>query len=106
MSMVTAPGETQMVDVPPPSVGPNDNLIKMRACAICGSDAFYISLGGLPPRQGQTPLGHEPAGEVVEVGRDVTGIAVGDHMVINPMAAPWGHSPRKRAECPQPTEAI
>jgi threonine dehydrogenase-like Zn-dependent dehydrogenase len=36
------------------------------------------------------PLGHEPAGEVVEVGRDVTGIAVGDHVVINPMAAPAG----------------
>jgi threonine dehydrogenase-like Zn-dependent dehydrogenase len=36
------------------------------------------------------PLGHEPAGEVVEVGRDVTGIAVGDHVVINPMAAPGG----------------
>ena len=36
------------------------------------------------------PLGHEPAGEVVEVGRDVTGISVGDHVVINPMAAPSG----------------
>jgi threonine dehydrogenase-like Zn-dependent dehydrogenase len=35
-------------------------------------------------------LGHEPAGEVVEVGLDVTGIAVGDHVVINPMAAPSG----------------
>ncbi len=34
------------------------------------------------------PIGHEPAGEVVEVGDDVTGIAVGDHVVINPMAKP------------------
>jgi 2-desacetyl-2-hydroxyethyl bacteriochlorophyllide A dehydrogenase len=62
----------------------------MRACGICGSDALYISLGGMPPRQGKMPLGHEPAGEVVEVGRDVTGISVGDHVVINPMAAPGG----------------
>jgi threonine dehydrogenase-like Zn-dependent dehydrogenase len=62
----------------------------MRACGICGSDALYISLGGLPPRQGQMPLGHEPAGEVVEVGGDVTGVSVGDHVVINPMAAPSG----------------
>ena len=90
VSMVTGPGETQVIDVPKPTVGPADALVKMRACGICGSDAFYISIGGVPPRQGHTPLGHEPAGEVVEVGSDVTGIAVGDHVVINPMAAPSG----------------
>jgi threonine dehydrogenase-like Zn-dependent dehydrogenase len=62
----------------------------MRACGICGSDAFYIAIGGVPPRQGSTPLGHEPAGEVAVVGSEVTGIAVGDHVVINPMAAASG----------------
>jgi len=87
-SMVTAPGETQVVDVPKPTVGPADVLVKVRACGICGSDAFYISIGGL--REGQTPLGHEPAGEVVEIGSQVAGIAIGDHVVINPMAAPSG----------------
>src|SRR5258705_2844205 len=90
VSVVTGPGETQVVDVPKPTVGPADALVKIRACGICGSDAFYISMGGVPPREGQTPLGHEPAGEVVEVGSGVTGIAVGDHVVINPMAAPSG----------------
>jgi 2-desacetyl-2-hydroxyethyl bacteriochlorophyllide A dehydrogenase len=90
VSVVTAPGETRVLDVPKPTVGPADVLVKIRACGICGSDAFYIAIGGIPPRQGQTPLGHEPAGEVVEVGGDVTGIAVGDHVVVNPMAAPSG----------------
>lgn len=90
VAMVTAPGEATVVDVPVPTVGASDVLVKMRACGICGSDAFYISLGGIPPRQGHTPLGHEPAGEVVEVGGDVTDISVGDHVVINPMAAPGG----------------
>ena len=90
VAMVTGPGQTQVVDVPKPEVGPNDVLVKMRACGICGSDAFYISIGGIPPRQGETPLGHEPAGEVVEVGAAVTGIAVADHVVVNPMAAPSG----------------
>jgi len=89
-SVVTAPGETQIVELPQPVAGPSDVLVKMRACGICGSDALYISLGGIPPRQGKMPLGHEPAGEVVEVGRDVTGISVGDHVVVNPMAAPGG----------------
>jgi L-iditol 2-dehydrogenase len=45
---------------------------------------------GIPPRQGCTPLGHEPAGEVVAVGAQVVGIDVGDHVVVNPMAAPAG----------------
>jgi threonine dehydrogenase-like Zn-dependent dehydrogenase len=87
-SVVTGPGETRVVDVPKPTVGPADVLVKIRACGICGSDTFYISIGGL--REGQTPLGHEPAGEVAEVGSQVAGIAVGDHVVINPMDAPSG----------------
>ena len=35
-------------------------------------------------------LGHEPAGEVARIGANVTGLAVGDHVVINPMAAADG----------------
>jgi L-iditol 2-dehydrogenase len=34
------------------------------------------------------PLGHEPAGEVADVGSNVSGVAVGDRVVINPMAIP------------------
>jgi len=85
--LVTGAGTTAVVDVPTPTAGPADVLVKMRACGICGSDGFYIEIGGIPPRQGKTPLGHEPAGEVVEVGADVTGISVGDHVVINPIAS-------------------
>jgi 2-desacetyl-2-hydroxyethyl bacteriochlorophyllide A dehydrogenase len=89
-SVVTGPGKAEVLDTDQPRTGPNDVLVRMRACGICGSDAFYITIGGIPPRQGHTPLGHEPAGEVVEVGAEVAGIAVGDHVVINPMAAPSG----------------
>jgi L-iditol 2-dehydrogenase len=90
VSLVTGPGKTGVVEVPKPEVGSKDVLIKIRACGICGSDAMFIAMGGLSPREGKTPLGHEPAGEVVEVGADVTGISVGDHVVVNPMAAPSG----------------
>jgi len=85
--LVTGVGTTAVVDVPTPEVGPGDVLVRMRACGICGSDGFYISIGGIPPRQGATPLGHEPAGEVAEVGADVVGVAVGDHVVVNPIAS-------------------
>jgi 2-desacetyl-2-hydroxyethyl bacteriochlorophyllide A dehydrogenase len=90
VSVVTAPGETQVVDAPKPTVGPADVLVKIRACGICGTDSLFISMGGIPGHDGGMPLGHEPAGEVVEIGSDVVGIAVGDHVVINPMAAPNG----------------
>lgn len=89
-SVVTGPGKAELLDTERPAVGPRDVLVRMRACGICGSDAFYITIGGIPPRQGHTPLGHEPAGEVVAVGAQVSGLAVGDHVVINPMAAPGG----------------
>jgi len=88
--LVTGVGTTAVVDVPKPAIGPADVLVKIRACGICGSDVFYISIGGIPPRQGETPLGHEPAGEVVEIGADVTGLTVGDHVVINPIASRKG----------------
>ncbi|MGE2729607.1 zinc-dependent alcohol dehydrogenase [Mycolicibacterium vaccae] len=88
--VVTGPGEADVIEIPTPHVGAHDVLVRMRACGICGSDALYIAIGGIPPREGATPLGHEPAGEVVEVGAAVTGIAVGDHVVVNPMTAPSG----------------
>ena len=90
VSMVTGPGNAEVIDARKPVIGPRDVLVRMRACGICGSDAMYIAIGGIPPRQGHTPLGHEPAGEVAEVGAEVADIAVGDHVVINPMAAPSG----------------
>ncbi|MBB2993746.1 2-desacetyl-2-hydroxyethyl bacteriochlorophyllide A dehydrogenase [Mycolicibacterium iranicum] len=87
-AIITAPEKTEIVEVPTPVAGPDDVLVKIRACGICGSDSLYISIGGLPPHQGSMPIGHEPAGEVVEVGQNVRDIAAGDRVVINPMAIP------------------
>jgi threonine dehydrogenase-like Zn-dependent dehydrogenase len=89
-SIVSGPGTTAVIELPDPTVGPADVLLRMRACGICGSDGMYIAIGGLPGTEGHTPLGHEPAGEVIEVGTDVAGIAIGDHLVVNPMVAPSG----------------
>lgn len=84
--LVTGSGTVDVVDVATPTITPVDVLVRIRACGICGSDTFYISIGGIPPRQGCTPLGHEPAGEIVEVGSEVVGFEIGDHVVINPIA--------------------
>lgn len=87
-AIVSGAGTTEIVEIPTPQPGPDDVLVRIRACGICGSDTFYISIGGLPPHQGRMPLGHEPAGEVAAVGEMVSGIAVGDRVVVNPMAVP------------------
>lgn len=87
-AIITEPGRAEIVETPTPSVGPTDVLVRIRACGICGSDTFYLSIGGLPPRQGHMPLGHEPAGEVAAVGSAIRDVQVGDRVVINPMAVP------------------
>lgn len=83
---VTGAGTAAFVETTPPAAGPTDVMVRIKACGICGSDVFYRQIGGIPPRQGRTPLGHEAAGEVIEVGAEVADVAVGDHVVINPMA--------------------
>lgn len=83
--VVTAPGELATIDVPVPEVGPRDVLVAMRACGICGADPHALAEGGMPPYTEPTRIGHEPAGEIVEVGPEVAGLAVGDHVVIEPM---------------------
>ena len=90
-------GKDRNSDVPTPSVGPTMSW-SIRACGICGTDTMYISIGGLPPRHGCMPIGHEPAGEVTEVGGDVSGIAVGDRVVINPMAVGRRHHRQRRLD--------
>lgn len=82
---VTGPDVAAWVEIDKPSVGPADVLVAIKACGICGSDSMYIHVGGFPPHQGDMPLGHEPAGEIVEVGADVTDLHVGDHVVIDTM---------------------
>jgi threonine dehydrogenase-like Zn-dependent dehydrogenase len=83
---VTGPDTEAWVEIDIPTVGATDVLLKIMACGICGSDAMYAHNGGIPPRLGATPLGHEPAAEILEVGADVEGFTVGDHVVIDTMA--------------------
>ena len=94
-SVLTGPsGAIEVIEVPRPAPGPRDALMRVRACGICGTDVTFVHMGGMPfgPGGSMIPihLGHEPAGEIVEVGADVTGLKVGDHVVVNPQGAPSG----------------
>jgi 2-desacetyl-2-hydroxyethyl bacteriochlorophyllide A dehydrogenase len=87
-SIITGPNRIETIEVPTPVVGHADILVRIRACGLCGSDAFYLAIGGLPPRQGRMPIGHEAAGEIVDIGPGVRDLEIGDRVVINPMAMP------------------
>ena len=71
-----------------PAAGPQDVVVRMKAVGICGSDLSYIKMGGIPNPLATTALGHEGAGEVIEVGAGITGISVGDAVIVNPMMTP------------------
>lgn len=68
----------QIQEVPQPQPRPNEVLVKMHASGICYTDV-HLTLGHFP---GPFPriLGHEPVGEIVAVGSDVTTRKVGDRV--------------------------
>jgi threonine 3-dehydrogenase len=71
-----------MLDVPRPSIGPNDVLIKMRKTAICGTDMHIWHWDDWAQRTIKVPMavGHEYCGEIVEIGSEVRGLGVGDRV--------------------------
>lgn len=83
-----APEEFRIDQVPEPVAGDDDVVVRVEYCGICGSDVGYVSLGGLAgPTESAMPLGHELAGTIYSVGRNVSGLAAGDRVCVNPMGA-------------------
>ena len=76
-----APGDVRLEEAPEPVVGPGEVKLRVRACSMCGTDVKISQAGHLrirPPRV----MGHEIAGEVVEVGAGVEGWAAGDRVQV------------------------
>jgi L-iditol 2-dehydrogenase len=75
------PGEMTVMERPDRRPRRGEVLISVRASGICGSDVHgYLGLTGR--RRPGVVMGHEAAGEVLEIGPDVTGVAVGDRVVL------------------------
>ncbi|HMK50013.1 MAG TPA: alcohol dehydrogenase catalytic domain-containing protein [Thermodesulfovibrionales bacterium] len=66
--------DIRIEDVPIPPIGPRDALLRTRACGICSGDVmpWYIE------KKAPLVLGHEPAGEIIKVGAEVTSFRAGD----------------------------
>lgn len=69
-------------DVPEPHYGPDDLLVQVKACAICGSDVHGLD-GSTGRRQPPIIMGHEASGVVAAVGERVQGFAPGDRITFD-----------------------
>ncbi len=73
----------------PKLTNPRDAIIKITSTAICGSD-LHMYNGFIPTMQPGDIVGHEFMGEVVELGRDVKNLKVGDRVIV-PFPISCGH---------------
>jgi S-(hydroxymethyl)glutathione dehydrogenase/alcohol dehydrogenase len=78
------PGKMIVEDVEIDNPGPREVLIRVGATGLCHSDLHWLE--GTFPIAGPTILGHEGAGVVESVGRDVTYVKPGDHVITYPAA--------------------
>jgi propanol-preferring alcohol dehydrogenase len=75
----------ELHDLPTPAAEPDEVVIRVRAAGICHSDAHYRA-GKSRVHPLPMTLGHEVAGEIVETGRAVVGLAPGDRVCVHYLA--------------------
>lgn len=78
--------DLRLDSIAPPLCGPDDVVVQVKACGICGSDLGYLGMGGLTGPDIPMPLGHELWGVVSEIGGNVTHVVTGDRVVVQPMS--------------------
>ena len=74
----------EVTDFPEPEIGPDDILVRVRACGICGSDIHGID-GSSGRRIPPLVMGHEAAGTVEKIGGAVKAFQVGDRVTFDSM---------------------
>ena len=74
-------GDLRLVDIPTPEYGPDEVLTKVTVCAVCPTDIRKYRVGNGGVLQFPFNMGHEWVGEVVEVGKNVDDVKVGDRIL-------------------------
>ncbi len=71
--------DIRIEDMPVPDVGPGDALVKVKACGICSGDVmpWYIE------KKAPLVIGHEPAGEIVRTGKNVSNFKPGNRVFFH-----------------------
>lgn len=85
-ALMAEPGRIEIVDRGRPSPGAREALVQVEAVGVCGSDTTYFTVGRIGDWvvDGPIVLGHEASGVVIEVGKAVTSVQVGDRVAIEP----------------------
>ena len=76
--------DVRVEEVERPEAGDNGIVVRVRAAGICGSDLHPYRVGSQMPLQRRWAAGHEVAGDVVEIGTNVTDVKVGDRVWVWP----------------------
>jgi 2-desacetyl-2-hydroxyethyl bacteriochlorophyllide A dehydrogenase len=69
-----------------PNCGPDDLIVQVQQCGICGSDLGFLSLGGVMGPGEPLAIGHEFWGLVHETGGNVTHLKIGEKVVVHPLS--------------------
>lgn len=80
--VLTAPSHLELQDWPRPEPGPDEALLRIRACGICGSDIHGWD-GSSGRRRPPLIMGHEASAEIAALGREVSGWNVGDRVTFD-----------------------
>src|SRR5881227_1191679 len=72
----------EIADLPEPTWGPGEVLVRVAACGICGSDVHGFD-GSSGRRIPPIIMGHEGAGTIAAIGPDVAGWSVGDRVTFD-----------------------
>jgi 2-desacetyl-2-hydroxyethyl bacteriochlorophyllide A dehydrogenase len=81
-ALVESVGKVALTTVPDPAPGPREVVVEVAACGLCGTD-LHIRQGEFAPTLPVVP-GHEFAGEVAAVGREVSEVTTGDRVAVDP----------------------
>ena len=85
-AILKKPGNIVIEEIEKPQVSDDQVLIKIKYTGICGSDIHYYEHGRIGDFIVKKPiiLGHESSGEIVETGKNVKNVQVGDGVTIEP----------------------
>jgi L-iditol 2-dehydrogenase len=75
--------KVEIRDIDIPKIKSDEVLIKVKAVGVCGSD-LHLFRGTHPFRKPPAILGHEVAGDIIEVGDQVSNLKVGDRVTVEP----------------------
>ena len=82
--LLTEYKKLEITDLPMPEIGPNDVLVQVKACGICGSDIHGYD-GSTGRRIPPLVMGHEASGIVAAVGSEIADLSEGARVTFDSM---------------------